>query len=158
MGRSVSVYLKKGLESKLKQLAAADHKPLSTYLRELLEEALNSRKQTVLQDDIIPQVIKAMKDRENRFASLLARTALDSNATRNFLINAMVEMGLPRDRVVVVNDAAYKTAVTTLKTKNEDLQEITAALADIDDAREASKVIARVQGEARRLASERDEP
>ena len=158
MGRSVSVYLKKGLESKLKQLAAADHKPLSTYLRELLEEALNSKKQTVLQEDIIPQVTKAIKDRENRFASLLARTALDGNATRNFVVNAMVEMGLPRHKVVLLNEDAYKTAVTTLKTKHEDLKEIVAALTDIDDAREASKVIARIQGEARRLTSERDEP
>ena len=157
MGRSVSVYLTKGLEAKLRHLAAADHKPLSTYLRELLEEALNFKKQAVLQGDILPQVTKAMKDRENRFASLLSRTAIDSNATRNFVLNAMVEMGLPRHKVVLINEDAYKTAVTTLKTKNEDLQEIIAALADIDDAREASKVLARLESEARRRETERGE-
>lgn len=151
MRRSLSIYLEWDLEEKLRRLAALEKKPLSGYIAELLREALSYETDRVVLDELLPEFTKVLKAREDRWANLLARAALDATATRNFVLNAMSDLGLNQQRAKVLNEAAYKMAVTTLKTKNEDLQEIIAAISDINDAREAAKVIARIQSEAKRL-------
>ena len=155
MARCVSVYLGKGTEARLKQLAAAENKSLSAYLREQLEALLNEKKRKTLTQDVMPQVVKVLNERDNRMISLLSRVALESSANRNFLVRALIRLGLPRGEAEVMNDEGYKAAVVSLKTKNKDLQDIVAAIAELDDAREASKLIARVQSAARRASAER---
>ncbi len=159
MRRSLSIYLNKDLEDKLKRLATLENRSLSNFIVELLNKALAYETERVVLDQLVPEFTKVLRMREDRWANLLARSALDAAATRNFVLNALSELpgGPSRERAYALNEAAYSLAVSSLKTGNEDLFEIIAAIADIDDAREAAKVIQRLQEEVWRQGRSEDE-
>ena len=151
----ITVTTDSAMRTLLRSLAAAENKSLSGYMVELLEEALSYKTERTLLEKLVPELTLRLEQmftsRENRLANLLARTALDANATRDFVYHALLEPALTPAKARTLNEEARKKAVQSLKARSKDLQEILDALEEIDDVREAANIIAQIQFDAQRL-------
>lgn len=124
----ITLYMSAKLIRSLKELAHARGVSLNELGGELLTRSLEREVEGAGMSILLPELELMFKTElaraVERMIRLHVRGTLESMTNRRILTNFMHKSGIDRKIVTEVNEAAYQSAVRSLKAPLEDLQEI----------------------------------
>ena len=123
----VNYRISKKTDDKVRQLAELENRSISSVYIELVEKALNERKEVLgisLIDSVLNKVLtRHFKTLSDRLSRLLARTLIESLTTRSLTLQILAhDQGQETARAY--NQKAYQTAIKNSKKRIEELEEI----------------------------------
>jgi hypothetical protein len=123
----VSAWIDAELLDRMKGLAAESNLSISEVCNELVRKAITQSKSQQFWDvtgkQLENRITHEVAKMANRLATLISRGALESAATREFLVRNMERRNEP-EMVRQMSDAAWKVAVSRLRSPSKDVAEL----------------------------------